>query len=257
MINSLSKHVIWMLSAIVFFCYPVVYAATTDQIINAEEKRINDGQRSQQRIDTIADKTDTLVTQFRNESKIVDGLKVYNQQLERQLNNQQAAINSLKSSIQEAAVVERQIVPLMVKMIDALDVFVNADLPFSLSERRERIENLKAYLNDANISAAERFRKVLEAYEIENAYGRSIETYTDQLKVGDQVLAVNVLRIGRIGLYYQTKNGKKSAVWDKQSSTWIVLDSQYNRNIRQSIRIAAKQLAPDLLTLPVASPEGV
>jgi len=254
MINFPLKHALRTLSLIMVFCYPAVYAATTDQIVNAEEKRINDGQRSQQRIDKVADKAEILITQFRNESKIVDGLKIYNQQLERQLNNQQTAIQSLEHSIQEVSVIERQIVPLMVKMIDALDVFINADIPFSLVERRDRVEGLKTYLHDANVSAAERFRKILEAYEIENAYGRSIETYSDQLTIDNQTLSVDVLRIGRVGLYYQSRDAQQSSAWDKHANSWVALDSQHNRNIRQAIRIAAKQLAPDLLTLPVASP---
>ncbi len=108
------------------------HADSSDQIIAAEEKRIRGGQRSQQRINTIVDKTDLLVTQFRTESKIVDGLKVYNQQLQRQLDSQRAVMGVIQKSIQDAAIIERQIVPLMVKMIDALDVFFETDMPFSL-----------------------------------------------------------------------------------------------------------------------------
>ena len=213
------------------------------------------GQQSQQNIDTIADQTDDLMSQFRTETKVVDGLKVYNTQLSRQIEGQRLAMTELRQSIADVALIERQIVPLMTKMIESLDMFVEADVPFYLQERRERVARLDVLLTNVDITAAERFRKVLEAYEIENAYGRSIDSYTDTLNVDGLDRKVDILRIGRAALYYQTQDGQKSGVWDQNERAWVALPGGQNRHIRKAIRVARKQVAPELLSLPISAPE--
>jgi hypothetical protein len=227
----------------------------TDEIIDVGLARVEGGQQSQQNIDTIADQTDDLMSQFRTETKVVDGLKVYNTQLSRQIEGQRLAMTELRQSIADVALIERQIVPLMTKMIESLDMFVEADVPFYLQERRERVARLDVLLTNVDITAAERFRKVLEAYEIENAYGRSIDSYTDTLNVDGLDRKVDILRIGRAALYYQTQDGQKSGVWDQNERAWVALPGNQNRHIRKAIRVARKQVAPELLSLPISAPE--
>ena len=107
-----------------------VSSTNTDEIIDVGLARIEEGQQSQQTVDNISDQTDDLVSQYRTESKVVDGLKVYNTQLSRQIEGQNQAMAELRQSIANVALIERQIVPLMTKMIDSLDLFVEADVPF-------------------------------------------------------------------------------------------------------------------------------
>lgn len=232
-----------------------VDAANVDQVINREGSRIKQNQQSQQRIDKTASRIELLNQSLRNETKIVDGLKVYNQQLQQQIKAQISAREDLRQSIQEVAIIERQIVPLTLKMIDSLEAYIALDLPFLMPERRARIDTIKDLMTDVNVSAAERFRKVLEAYEIETAYGRSIEAYTDTLTLSGQAIAVDMLRIGRTALYYQSKDGRQSGVWDAAANGWQALDSADHRHIRTAIRVARKQRAPELLTLPIQAPE--
>jgi len=111
---------------------------------------------------------------------VVEGLKVYNDRLRRTLAAQDEAKGKLEQSIEDASLIERQIVPLMLRMISGLEQFIQVDIPFKLEERNERVQRIKGYLNNANISAAERFRNVLQAYSIENSYGQSIDVYTDE-----------------------------------------------------------------------------
>jgi hypothetical protein len=227
----------------------------TDEIIDVGLARIEDGTKSQETIDTVADQTGDLMSQFRIETKVVDGLKVYNSQLSRQIEGQRRAMGDLRQSIANVALIERQIVPLMTKMIESLDLFVEADVPFYLEERRERVARLDELLTNVDITAAERFRKVLEAYEIENAYGRSIDSYTGTLNVDGLDRKVDILRIGRVALYYQTQGGEKSGVWDQKAREWVALPGNQNRHIRKAIRVARKQVAPELLSLPISAPE--
>ena len=232
-------------------------ADKTDDIVNAGVSRTKAGASSQKRIDGIADATEKVIVKFHQQSKVVDGLKVYNDRLRRTLAAQEEAKNKLEQSIEDASLIERQIVPLMLRMISGLEQFIQVDIPFKLDERNARIERIKGYLNNANISAAERFRQVLEAYTTENDYGQSIDVYTDTLSLSGGEVTVNILQVGRSGLYYQTLNGEQSGYWDKANKAWTSLDGSHNEGITKAIRITQGKETTDLMRLPLAAPEAI
>jgi predicted RNase H-like nuclease (RuvC/YqgF family) len=233
-------------------------AASVDDALSASDKKTAKAKASQQQIDKIADKTSELFQEFKLVNKEVEGLRVYNAQLEMQLNDQRETMAELEASIENAAVLERQIIPLTLKMIDSLEQFVNLDLPFLLEERRQRVARLRDNLNRADLSASEKFRQVLEAYKIESEYGTRIDSYTEMVDVGGQDREVNILRVGRVALMYQTTDQQKTAVWDQQAKQWQPLgDSRYRSAVTQGIRMARKQAAGDMLMLPISAPEAV
>jgi len=232
-------------------------ADKTDDIVNAGVSRTKAGASSQKRIDTIADDTEKVISKFHQQSKVVEGLKVYNDRLRRTLAAQDEAKGKLEQSIEDASLIERQIVPLMLRMISGLEQFIQVDIPFKLEERNERVQRIKGYLNNANISAAERFRNVLQAYSIENSYGQSIDVYTDTLSLSSGEVTVNILQVGRSGLYYQTLNGEQSGYWDKVGKTWTALDGSHNEGITKAIRITQGKESTDLMRLPLAAPEAI
>ena len=232
-----------------------VWADKTDDIVSRNLNRAKAGVASQKKIDDISERTEKVISQYHQTEKVVEGLKIYNDRMRRTLTAQEEAMAKLERSIEGASLIERQIVPLMMRMIEGLDQFVQADIPFKKKERVDRLERIRGYLTNANISAAERFRQVLEAYSKENAYGASIDVYSDTLALADGDLTVNVLQVGRAGLYYQTFDGSVSGHWDTTSSSWQKLDSSHNKNISRAIKIAQKKVSPDLMTLPLAAPQ--
>jgi hypothetical protein len=151
--------------------------------------------------------------------------------------------------------VGRSVTPLMLRMIDSLDAFVALDLPFLLDERQERIEELRKMMPRADVTNAEKYRRIMEAYQIENDYGRSIEAYRATLGRDGREVTVDFLRFGRIALVYQTLDEAERGVWDQTSGSWQPLDASYRSAIRQGLRIARKQAAPDLIFLPLPAAE--
>ncbi|NNC99418.1 MAG: DUF3450 domain-containing protein [Gammaproteobacteria bacterium] len=231
------------------------WADTLDDIINSGIARQKAAAASQKRIDAVSEQTEKIIANYEQERKVVDGLKVYNDRLQRTLTAQEIAMGKLEKSIDDASLIERQIVPLMLRMIEGLDRFIAADIPFKLEQREARVERIRGYLTNANISAAERFRQVLEAYSIENNYGTSIDVYTDTLSLAAGELTVNILQVGRTGLYYQTLDGAASGYYDKTDGAWKDLDSSHNEGITQAIRITQGKESKGLMKLPVAAPE--
>jgi len=232
-------------------------ADRTDDIVANNKKRLEAGAASQKRIDDISEKTEKIVAEYHQQRKNVEVLKKFNERLRRTLVAQENAMKKLEQSIEDASLIERQIVPLMLSMIDGLEQFIAADIPFKLEERRARLVRIKGYLTNANISAAERFRQVLEAYSTENAYGQSIDTFTEELQLDGTAKTVNILQIGRAGLYYQTSDGAQSGYWDKAAKKWASLDESHNAGISKAIRITQGKEVNDLMTLPIAAPEAI
>ena len=153
-------------------------------------------------------------------------------------------------------VVERQLTPLMYEMIETLDRFVKLDVPFLEDERRQRIDHLRELMGRADVTVSEKYRRLLEAYQIENEYGRPIEADRGEVEVDGARREVDFLRIGRVVLLYATLDGKRGGVWNADEKRWDKLEDRYRNSLRQGLRIARKQAAPDLLTLPVAAPKS-
>ena len=233
------------------------YADATDQLISSGAARAKASAASQARVDQISDNIEKVFRKYQQESKVVENLKAYNDRMRRTLTAQEKAIVDLERSIEDASLIERQIVPLMMRMIEGLDRFVAADLPFEREKRLERVERIRGYLTNANISAAERFRQVLQAYSIEAGYGKTLNVYTDTLTVDGEELSVNVLQVGRTGLYFQTLDGSRSGHWNKSAGVWEELGSSHDDGINHAIRVVqGKEPAESLLKLPVAAPEA-
>ncbi len=243
--------------ALIALAPTAAYADRTDDIVSNNKKRLIDGAASQKRIDNTSESTEKIVVKYHQQRKNVEVLKKFNDRLRRTLTAQELAMKKLERSIEDASLIERQIVPLMLSMIDGLEKFIAADIPFKLAERRARLVRIKGYLTNANISAAERFRQVLDAYSIENAYGQSIDVFTEELQLDSETKTVNILQIGRSGLYYQTIDGDQSGYWDKVAKQWQGLDVSHNAGISKAIRITQGKEVNDLMTLPVAAPEAI
>lgn len=198
----------------------------------------------------------TVDQAFARELKLVEGLKVYNGQLKKQLDAQARAKREIRASVEKSKDLEPQVVPLLNKMLVALERFVKADLPFHLDERLVSINRLKSLMVDPNASTSDRYRSIMDIYAAETEYGTSYEAYKATLPINGNEIEVDMLRIGRVGLYYQTSDQKSSGMWDTANRTWKPLDSSTNRNIRKAIKVAAKTTAPELLSLPISAPEG-
>jgi hypothetical protein len=234
-----------------------VQASTLDSILNVGEAKNEAARKSQAKIDRLADETRDLLSDYKTVTKQIDGLKVYNGRLERQIQNQMKRVTSIDESISQVTVIQRQMTPLVIRMIDGLEQFVELDVPFEKEERLQRIQFLRDNLDRADVTVAEKFRGVLEAYNIELQYGRGVDTYRGTIDLGGTKRDVDFLRVGRIALVYQTTDGALAGAWDKSAGAWVELPSgEYDAAIRKGIRIAKKQATIELLSMPVSAPEA-
>lgn len=184
----------------------------------------------------------------------IDNLKGYNVQLTGLISAQDTEMQQLQRELGRVGTIDREVVPLMFRMIDALEIFMGLDMPFLLEERKGNLAELKTNMGRSDLTAADKFRSIMEAYEDELEYGRTIGAYSGILTQGETPRTVNFLRIGRVALVYQTLDGDEMAVWDTDEKNWKELGSNWRVNIAQAVRIAKEQAAPDLLLVPIKGP---
>ncbi len=213
--------------------------------------------KSQDTVDKLSDQTEDLARDYRQVLEEIDSLRVYNDQLQKLIDAQESDAASLDEQIERVALVGRGLTPLMLKMIDALEAFVSLDVPFLLDERGERVAQLRELMGRADVADSEKYRRILEAYQVENEYGRTIEAYRGEIELGGASRTVEFLRVGRVVLVYQTLDAEEIGVWDGEAGQWVALSGEYRLPIRQGLRIARKQAAPDLIRLPVRAAEAV
>jgi len=144
----------------------------------------------------------------------------------------------------------------MLEMLKSLENFVQLDIPFLKTERTKRVKDLKSMMDRSDVTTSEKYRRILEAYTIENAYGRSVEVYRDLQEVDGKELTVDVLRVGRISLIYQTLDGEKGAYWSKNQKRWIELPSKYNKAVAVGIKVAREHAAPNFVITMIAGAVG-
>ncbi len=232
-----------------------VFAQSVDQVLQADQRRLNLAQQSQERINAVVQGTRSLEDQYRAINKEIDGLKVYNRLMRAQVEGQQATLEDIGLSMDQVDVINRQIFPLMERMIDGLDQSIKLDVPFLMDERTERVDNLKDIMSRSDVSVAEKFRKVMEAYQIENEYGSTIEDYKQSLTIDGATRSFNMLRIGRIGLYFQSDDTQITGRWDNEARDWVE-DNSARNEVRKGLRVARQLVAPELIIVPVSSAEG-
>ena len=227
-------------------------AQNLGDIQTSVEANARDGVSSQARVDALDDQTNELTREYRAALKQLASLREYNAQLEKLIAAQKAEMTSIRRQIDEVTNVDRTIMPLMFRMIDALEQFVELDTPFLASERKQRVAALRALMDRSDATPAEKYRRILEAYEIENEYGRTIEVYEGEMNIDGTDRTVSFLRIGRVALIYQTLDGEDSGVWNPKAAAFTDLDGDFDSELRSAMRIAKQQAAPDLMVVPLS-----
>jgi len=234
---------------------PKVAAATLDDNLSAMEQTNDEANASQKRITALQTQTQGLVSEYKRLSQGADYQEEINAETRDRLAQQQNEIAGLRQQLADRDITEQRIMPLMNSMADTLEQFVALDLPFHQEERLGRMIKLKQQMASSSFSLPDKYRALLSAFQQELEFGRSIEAWRGDLKLPskegtDEKLTVEFLRLGRAAFYFQTMDGERSGYWDKEHKQWMELPRKYGSDIKQGLRIAHNQQAPQMLALP-------
>lgn len=220
-------------------------------VLSAEQASQATAIASQQRVEALDDETLALIAEYNRELERYEDLRVYNDNMRQLLASQAAERERLEGELGEVEVIRRGIVPLMVEMLDVLERFVALDQPMLANEREARLAELRGVLTRSDVALAEKYRRIIEAYQIEAEYGQSIEAYEGSIRLDGRELTVDYLRIGRVGLYYLSLDRTQGGIWDPATGAWSTLDDAQLDQLDYAVRVARKQAPPNLLPLPL------
>ena len=227
-------------------------AATLSDIFVVAE-RINDqAKESQAKVDALSEETRELFNEYRQTLKEIEGLRVYNRQLERQVAGQEREMAEISENMDKITDVQRQVTPLMDRMVTGLEQFVANDMPFLPEERQNRLSRLREILDRPDVAVSEAFSQVLNAFQVENDYGRTLKAYSGKVDVEGEERVADILLVGRVALAYQTSDGGETGYWNKSAGRWEQLDDSFQAGIRNGIRMARQQASLNLLPMPVS-----
>ena len=243
-----------LLAAVALLTSAASAAAAGDPLgaaINQAESANRAAQASQQRIDQLDDDTRKLFERYRSAVAQTAQLQAYTQQLQDLGKQQQDQLSSLQEQLAGIDKTERELMPLMLRMLDSLKKFVSLDLPFLRAERQDRLASLERLMADDSTPIAEKYRRLLEAYQIEAQYGRTLGAESETV----DGRSIDVLRVGRLALYSLSPDGREAGLWDPQGKRWRPLQSQWCPAIAEGLKIARETSTPQTLVLPVPAAE--
>lgn len=242
------------LRSLLFCCAvvsPVISAATIEESLKENEKLSQTAQSSQQRVERLDDASQAMLEEYSTILAKAKALEGYNEQVSELIAAQHQELESYKEQLDQLQETEAAVIPQMRRMVEVLAEFVTADVPFLPFERTDRLAALQELMPRADVSMAEKYRRILEAYQIESDYGYTLEAWRGELGEGEQQRSVEFLRVGRVMLYYQTPNGHESGYWNAQARNWQALDNSVRRPLQKAIAIARQQKTADWLELPI------
>jgi hypothetical protein len=228
---------------------PALAQDAGDAVERTEQQRESDA-ASQRRIDRLDDTEREALQAYRAAVWETQQLNVYREQLQELIDRQADKLSSLENQLEELARTERDIMPLMKRMVDALERFIAMDMPFLQDERQRRVADLRDAMTDPGVSVADRYQAIMEAYAAETDYGRGIGH--ERSEIDGQVH--DLIRIGRVALYALALDGSEAKRWDAATEQWQPLAGHYIPALRKAMRISREVVAPELMMLPVGAP---
>ncbi|HEX5340142.1 MAG TPA: DUF3450 domain-containing protein [Gammaproteobacteria bacterium] len=252
--KNISLQAILALGAMLMLLAAQAAPPKVTSVVQAQNNLDKSAASSQKKIDKISAETEAMLNQYLQVAQQNDQLRAYDDQLQQFIQSQQDQMTSLTQQTSQVGVVEQGLVPLMQQMVNSLEQFIKLDIPYKLDERLAAIQQLRQTINDTSVSVADKYSKVVDAYNAEIAAGKTMDSYRGDLLQGGHTRTVNFLRVGHLVLAYQTLDRSETGYWDKKKQQWVV-DGNYQDAVTEGIAIANKQAAPDLLSLPVPAPE--
>ncbi len=235
----------------------LVDSSILDRAMDVIGEKYRESAQVQQQLTRLADSAGSTYEEFKRANDALESLLVLNAGFRKSISIQEENIATLDESIASVEEVTRNIPLLMEKMLAAIEEFIELDYPFQLEERRGRVEFARNAIDNPDVSIAEKFRQVLVMYQNETAYGRTIETYGDTIEIEGETRDVNIVRIGRVALIFQTTDRQETRAWDNRARQWVELPAgEYRAAVQSAIRVAGQLDAPRVIDLPVLAPEN-
>lgn len=236
---------------LIFFGINLAAQEVVNQAIDTQVDSSTESIKLQEKINQLDEESKRVYFEYKDTLNEYKSLKNYDDQLAKIVDQQIQEIKSIEDQIESLDDINIDILPLLKRMVESLSKFISIDIPFLLDERKKRIDDLDQLITRADVTTAEKFRKIFETYQLEADFGRTIESYNGYIKIDNDNKAVEYFRLGRLGLFYRTLDGKETGFWDNTQKKWEHKGSSLDNDIKLALDIANRQSPPNFISLPL------
>ncbi len=248
-----------LVAALVFGAAALPAQAQLRSALDTGENATRQAERTQTRINQLDDERSEMVREFRTILQKTDAAKLFAAQQAKVVESQRTELASLNDQLGRVDEITAQMIPMMLDMITDLEMFVAADLPFKEAERSDRLANLNTVMERADVPPAEQYRLIIEAYQAEMEYGRTVDTWDvdttiDPNDPNSGATKATMFQYGRVALVmlsgdertaYRFNRGPEGRGWEKVPGSYIA-------DIKQSIKVAKGLTGQEVLYAPVS-----
>lgn len=236
---------------LIFFGINLAAQEVVNQAIDTQVDSSTESIKLQEKINQLDEESKRVYFEYKDTLNEYKSLKNYDDQLSKIVDQQIQEIKSIEDQIESLDDINIDILPLLKRMVESLSKFISIDIPFLIDERKKRIDDLDQLITRADVTTAEKFRKIFETYQLEADFGRTIESYNGYIKIDNDNKAVEYFRLGRLGLFYRTLDGKETGFWDNTQKKWEHKGSSLDNDIKLALDIANRQSPPNFISLPL------
>jgi hypothetical protein len=173
------------------------------------------------------------------------------QKKQKNLQSLQIEINQLQQDIDTINVLKQQLEPQLEVWYAMLEQQVFSDLPFDFNERKRRLAFLRSAMDKSELPLAERFRRLLDVVSIEVAYGYGQQISQDVIVIDKKPMQVNLLRLGRLALFYMTPDEQQFGWFDRQSRQWNTIPFNEQGDLRLAMAITMNKKIAEIVNVPL------
>lgn len=229
---------------------PVMAQSQLRQALETGEEATRRAEQVQEQINQLDDQRSDMEAEFRTLLQRTQAADLYARQQEKVVESQRREMESLQDQLERVDEITAQTTPMLIDMVSDLEAFVKADLPFKLEDRTESIESLRAAMENPQVPIVEQYRLIIEAYKREMEYGRTIQTWPEEIDIEGKPVMVDMFLYGRIALVYMSPDKKYAARYDRASESWQPVPGKFKEDIAKAIKVAKGTTTPSVLYAP-------
>jgi hypothetical protein len=229
----------------------LIRAQTTEDIRKTVQGTVDVEKETQRERDDWAVEQAELEARYRTAQANIRYLTQRNANEEKKVAGLEESIGELERRMREAKVLQASLQDTLDANTARFEEFVRSDLPFLHGERKRRLNDLKREIARPEATGAEKLRRLLEAMQVETEYGKTVEVNQEEIEIDGSPIFVDVLRVGRLSLFWRTPDGEKAGTFDRATWSWVELPARYNRTIGEAMDMASRVIPVQLIDLPL------
>lgn len=233
-----------------------VQASSLEKSANIEQAIISNAKQSQTVVRSSSDASSDLQIEIDALKAEVNNLEVYQKHLNKLLESQHSELSGLDAQLHEITETRQSVIPLMYKMLAGLQDYIQQDMPIREQARSERMDKLKALMTESGVSDAEKYRRILEAYQIELDYVRKLGSDTGFIEIDGIKREVEQLYLGHISFISRSLDHQTYWYWNQKQRHWLALEPALNTELAKAFSVANKMASPSILMLPLSLQEA-